>query len=148
MLRRAVVMLPANRHVPAGWAWVALVVAIGLLAAAAPSARGAATALNPPAGQAAQQPDPLRILTSTTPSPLTSSQTGSAPLLAAVPPAATGAAAPQQPLRWVYMVGNKMPASLRDHAGQIDVLAPAWFHSDADGMLYGNGSPEILQFAK
>jgi spore germination protein len=52
------------------------------------------------------------------------------------------------PLRWVYMVGTTIPQSLRDHADQIDVLAPAWFHLNANGMIYGNDTPAVTQFAK
>ena len=37
---------------------------------------------------------------------------------------------------------------LIDHADQIDVLSPAWFHANANGMLYGNDSPAVTQFAK
>jgi spore germination protein len=63
----------------------------------------------------------------------------------AVPPAS---AAQAQPIHWVYMVGAGLPQSLRDHLDQIDVIAPAWFKSDAQGMLYGNDSPAVTQFAK
>jgi len=53
-----------------------------------------------------------------------------------------------KPLRWVYVVGSSIPQSLRDHADQIDVIAPAWFHANANGMIYGNDSPAVTQFAR
>lgn len=56
--------------------------------------------------------------------------------------------APAKPLHWVYMVGNSVPQSLRDHPDQIDVLSPAWFHANVNGQIYGNDSPAVSQFAK
>lgn len=66
----------------------------------------------------------------------------------ATPAALPTPAATTAPLRWVYMLGTSIPQSLRDHADQIDILSPAWFHSNANGMIYGNDSPVVTQFAK
>lgn len=63
-------------------------------------------------------------------------------------PAASATATAGAPLRWVYMVGSAIPPSLRDHASQIDVLAPAWFHATANGAITGNDSPAVTQFAR
>ncbi|HVA26477.1 MAG TPA: glycosyl hydrolase family 18 protein, partial [Chloroflexota bacterium] len=63
-------------------------------------------------------------------------------------PAPSPTSVPAAPLRWAYMVGTTIPQSLRDHADQIDILAPAWFHANANGMIYGSDSPAVTQFAK
>jgi len=70
------------------------------------------------------------------------------PLLPPLPAMSPTPVPALRPLRWVYMVGATIPQSLRDHADQIDVLSPAWFHANADGTLYGSDSPAVTQFAK
>jgi spore germination protein len=77
-------------------------------------------------------------------------------LLLAPPPAEPPAPIVPEPLpassphmlRWVYMVGPQLPDSVRQHPENIDVLAPAWFHLDANGNVYGNDAPEVTQFAR
>lgn len=63
------------------------------------------------------------------------------PLVSPTPTAAS-------PLRWAYMVGSTIPQSLRDHASQIDVLSPAWFHATVNGAIVGSDSPAVSQFAR
>ncbi len=66
-----------------------------------------------------------------------------------VAPAVTPTPVPvSKAMHWVYMVGQNIPQSLRDHADQIDILSPAWFHANANGMIYGNDSPAVTQFAR
>jgi len=109
------------------WGWAGVLAAGALtLAVAAPVAAVDSRGLLPAPGT---QPNRIAPVISTIPSPT------------ATPKA-------QQPLRWVYMVGSSIPASLRDHADQIDVLSPAWFHADANGLLYGNDSPAVTEFAR
>ncbi|MBV9119878.1 MAG: hypothetical protein JOZ39_04155 [Chloroflexi bacterium] len=77
---------------------------------------------------------------------------------AAIAPLPVGSPAPLVPpipgtqassqLRWVYVVGNTVPQSLRDHADQIDVISPQWFRADANGKLQGNDAPAVTQFAR
>ncbi|HEX6512884.1 MAG TPA: glycosyl hydrolase family 18 protein [Chloroflexota bacterium] len=105
----------------ARWLWPGLFVAGALLmAAAAPASAGQLRPVAPPRA------------------------------LLEVPPPATPTPSPASGpiLRWAYMVGSSIPASLRDHADQIDVLAPAWFHANADGTLSGSDSPAVSQFAR
>jgi spore germination protein len=104
------------------WGWAGLVVAGTLLMAAA-------------APVAARESQPARA------------SQGYAALLPPLPTVSPTPAA-AKPLRWAYMVGSKLPDSLRDHAGQIDIISPAWFHADAKGMIYGSDSPAVTQFAK
>jgi spore germination protein len=106
-----------------------------MLAAAAP-----ASAVDPRSARPSAPGSPS-LVTSSAVRPLL------APVVAPTPTPA-GLLGNGQPLRWVYMVGSTIPASLRDHADQIDVLSPAWFHADANGMLYGNDSPAVTAFAK
>jgi spore germination protein YaaH len=68
--------------------------------------------------------------------------------LAPLPQATPTPAPASRPLRWVYMVGSSLPQGLIDHADQIDVLAPAWFHANANGLLYGSDAPAVTQFAR
>lgn len=132
-----------------------------LTAVAAPSAAGDTfmPGLSP-------TPDRLRLIGpggTPTPSAAVGAIPGQAPavtgVLAPLPPVAAFPAPPvapppapvvasPPPVRWVYMVGTALPDSLRSHADQIDVLSPAWFHSDANGMIYGSDSPQVTQFAK
>ena len=64
-------------------------------------------------------------------------------------PAATPAAPSQPPmLRWAYMVGSRLPDSVRQHPEDIDVLSPDWFHLDYNGNIYGDDSPDVTAFAK
>jgi len=67
--------------------------------------------------------------------------------LPANPKPASAFGAPH-PIRWVYMTGSSLPPSLRDHAAEIDIVSPAWFHADANGKLSGSDSPAVTQFAK
>src|SRR5262249_48063427 len=132
------------------WAWAGIVggtLAIGTIVAPL-AARASAPAV--------KDSDPIRIIT-TTPS---NAGTAAAqmPLKVLLPdgltppdvaaPSPVIAASTTAPLRWVYMVGTSLPQSLRDHADQIDVISPAWFKSDANGMIYGNDSPAVTQFAR
>jgi len=126
------------RALPSRWTWLSLLLLGPVLLAARPVA-----ALESASSAQATRTDqrPLAFIQTSNPQP-------SRAVLAAAAPLPPQAPAGGQPVRWVYMVGSTIPQSLRDHADQIDVLAPAWFHSDAEGMLYGNDSPAVTQFAK
>jgi len=121
----------ADRLRPGRWLWAAVFVGGALTIAAAPapgaSERQPSAGLAPALTAIASSPN-LNLL---------------APLPAVAPPVRIG-----QPLRWAYMVGASLPDSLRDHAGQIDIIAPAWFHTDANGTLVGSDSPAVSQFAR
>jgi spore germination protein len=127
------------RLLPARWAWLGLPFILVVLFAARP----AAALESNPANAGRGDPRSLTFIQSSNPQAPSAAPAPGVPVLLPAPPGLS-----TQPLRWVYMVGSSIPQSLRDHADQIDVLAPAWFHSDADGMLYGNDSPAVTQFAK
>jgi spore germination protein YaaH len=127
------------RLLPARWVWLGVPLTLVVLFAARP----VAALENNPANTGRGDPRSMTFIQSSNPQPPSSAIIPGVPALVPAPPALSA-----QPLRWAYMVGSSVPQSLRDHADQIDVLAPAWFHSDADGMLYGNDSPAVTQFAK
>jgi spore germination protein len=117
----------------ARWSWAGLFVAGAVLAAAAAAPVSARESMP------ADQDRRLALLDSSRTASLTPSP---------IPVVTPLAAAAAKPLRWVYMVGANIPQSLREHADQIDVLSPAWFHANANGNIYGNDSPAVTQFAK
>src|SRR5579864_345356 len=55
----------------------------------------------------------------------------------------------QQPKALFYM--TREPKSVRSflaHADKIDLLVPAWYRVDADGLLSGGPNPLVLETAK
>src|ERR1700674_5215677 len=55
----------------------------------------------------------------------------------------------QQPKSLFYM--TREPKSVRSflaHADKIDLLVPAWYGVDADGLLSGGANPLVLETAK
>ncbi|MHB8621341.1 MAG: glycosyl hydrolase family 18 protein [Chloroflexota bacterium] len=64
------------------------------------------------------------------------------------PPSVAPARALASSIHWAYMVGSHLPPSLVAHPGDIDVLAPAWFHLDAAGNVQGHDVPAVSAFAR
>ncbi len=116
---------------PGRWLWAALFIGGAVTIAAAPAPGGPSVSKERPAQSA----------------PAIGAIGGSPDLNLLVPtPAATGQNVKQ--IHWAYMVGTSLPDALREHPDQIDIIAPAWFHTDANGMLVGNDVPAVSQFAR
>ena len=50
-------------------------------------------------------------------------------------------------IRWVYTLGAQIPAAVRQHPEDVDVISPGWFHLNAHGDIYGNDVPQITKWA-
>src|SRR5580692_2414413 len=54
-----------------------------------------------------------------------------------------------QPKALFYMTTN--PASVKsfaDHADKIDILVPAWYGVDGNGLMWGGPNPQVLEVAR
>jgi spore germination protein YaaH len=55
----------------------------------------------------------------------------------------------QQPKSLFYMTRDpNSPRSFLAHAGKIDLLVPAWYSVDANGLVSGGANPEIMEAAR
>ncbi len=61
---------------------------------------------------------------------------------------ATALLAAAQPKALFYMISNPNSVkSFTDHADKIDILVPAWYSVDGNGLVWGGPNPDVLKTA-